>query len=88
MLFADGIGPRLAICWTIGTFVSALGCYLSVQLDTPTGATIVVTFGAILVLMFFMHLIVHRGRAAQGIEGAASAHRELEAAASSKASLG
>ena len=88
MLFADRIGPRLAIGWTMGTLVSALGCYLSVQLDTPTGATIVVTFGAILVLMFFMHLIVHRGRATQGVEGAASAHRELEAAASSKVSLG
>src|SRR5437764_11362308 len=88
MLFADKVGRRLAIGWTMGTLVSALGVYLSVQLDTPTGATIVVTFGAILVLMFFMHLIVHRGRAAQGIEGAASAHRELEAAASSKASLG
>src|SRR5881398_1937469 len=88
MLFADRIGPRLAIGWTMGTLVSALGCYLSVQLDTPTGATIVVTFGAILVLMFFMHLIVHRGRTAQDLEAAASAHRELEAAASSKASLG
>src|SRR5437773_5388050 len=35
MLFADRIGPRLAIGWTMGTVVSALGCYLSVQLDTP-----------------------------------------------------
>src|SRR5262249_17296112 len=62
MLFADKIGPRLAIGWTMGTIVSALGCYLSVQLDTPTGATIVVTFGVVLVLMFFLHLIVHHGR--------------------------
>lgn len=62
MLFADRIGPRLAIGWTMGTLVSALGCYLSVQIDTPTGATIVVTFGAVLVIMFLVHLIVHRGR--------------------------
>ncbi len=61
MLFADRIGPRLAIGWTMGTLVSALGCYLSVQMDTPTGATIVVTFGAVLVAMFLVHLIVHRG---------------------------
>jgi ABC-type Mn2+/Zn2+ transport system permease subunit len=81
MLFADRIGPRLAIGWTMGTLVSALGVYLSVQLDTPTGATIVVTFGAILVLMFFMHLIVHRGRTAKELEGTASAQRELETAA-------
>jgi len=33
---ADRIGPRLAIGWTMGTLVSALGCYLSVVIDTPT----------------------------------------------------
>ena len=67
MLFADRIGPRLAIGWTMGTLVSALGVLLSVKLDTPTGATIVVTFGGILVLMFFVHLIVHHGRDAQRV---------------------
>ena len=80
MLFADRIGPRLAIGWTMGTLVSALGCYLSVQLDTPTGATIVVTFGAILVLMFFTHLVVHRGRSTREVEATASAQGELESA--------
>src|SRR5262245_33777554 len=62
MLFANRIGPRLAIGWTMGTLVSALGCYLSVQLDTPTGATIVVTFGAVLVAMFLLHLVFQHGR--------------------------
>ncbi len=52
MLFADRIGPRLAIGWTMGTLVSALGCYFSVLFDLPTGATIVCTFGAVLLLMF------------------------------------
>jgi zinc/manganese transport system permease protein len=52
MLFADRIGPRLAIGWTMGTLVSALGCYFSVWLDLPTGATIVCTFGGVLLLMF------------------------------------
>src|SRR2546428_7088415 len=75
MLFADRIGTRLAIGWTMGTLVSALGCYLSVVLDTPTGATIVVTFGGILVLMFFVHLIAHPGPSAPELEGAASPHR-------------
>ena len=51
MLYADRIGPRLAIGWTMGTVVSALGIYLSVQLDLPTGATIVCTFGLVLILM-------------------------------------
>jgi zinc/manganese transport system permease protein len=51
MLYADTIGRRLAIGWTMGTIVSALGVYLSLILDLPTGATIVVTFGLVLVLM-------------------------------------
>ncbi len=62
MLFADRIGPRLAIGWTMGTLVSALGCYLSVAWDFPTGATIVCTFGGVLVLMFILHTIFYRGR--------------------------
>src|SRR3989454_1517846 len=77
MLFADRIGPRLAIGWTMGTLVSALGCYLSVLLDTPTGATIVVTFGAVLLLMFVLHLVVHHRRDARALRGAVSAHGEL-----------
>jgi zinc/manganese transport system permease protein len=51
MLYADRIGPRLAIGWTMGTLVSALGIYLSVVLDLPTGATMVCTFGLVLILM-------------------------------------
>ena len=65
MLFAEKIGRRLAIGWTMGTLVSALGCYLSVYLDLPTGATIVCTFGGILLLMYIAHLLLqHRGNAA------------------------
>jgi zinc/manganese transport system permease protein len=51
MMYSDRIGPRLAIGWTMGTGVSALGIYLSVVLDLPTGATMVCTFGLVLVLM-------------------------------------
>src|SRR5256885_5229432 len=51
MLYAENIGPRLAIGWTMGTIVSALGVWLSLQLDLPTGATIVCTFGIVLALM-------------------------------------
>jgi zinc/manganese transport system permease protein len=78
MLFADRIGPRLAIGWTMGTLVSALGCYLSVVIDTPTGATIVVTFGGVLILMFLLHLIVHHGRNNSAeLAGASAAKQEL-----------
>ena len=62
MLFADRIGRRLAIGWTMGTLVSALGCYLSVYLDLPTGATIVCTFGGVLLLMFIGRQLFFRKR--------------------------
>ena len=51
MLYSEHIGRRLAIGWTMGTVVSALGVYLSLVLDLPTGATIVCTFGLVLILM-------------------------------------
>lgn len=76
MLFADRIGPRLAIGWTMGTLVSALGVVLSVKMDTPTGATIVVTFGGILILMFLVHLLLHHGRHSRQLEGATSSRHE------------
>jgi len=56
MLFADRIGTRLAIGWTMGTLVSALGCYVSVWADLPTGATIVCTFGAVLIAMALLRI--------------------------------
>ena len=51
MLYADSVGRRLAIGWTMGTIVSAAGVYLSVVFDLPTGATIVCTFGVVLLAM-------------------------------------
>jgi len=44
MLYSDKVGTRLAIGWTMGTLVSAVGVYLSLKIDLPTGATIVCTF--------------------------------------------
>lgn len=63
MLFADRIAPRLAIGWTMGTLVSALGVYLSLKIDLPTGATIVCTFGIVLILMATARVLF--GRAAR-----------------------
>ena len=51
MLFSGRIGPRLAIAWVMGTVVSMLGMYFSVQFDLPTGAAIVCTFGLVLAVM-------------------------------------
>ena len=72
MLFADKIGRRLAIGWTMGTLVSALGVYFSVLLDLPTGATIVCTFGVVLILMFLIHVIFFHRRHAHELHGATS----------------
>jgi len=60
MLYADSIGGRLAIGWVVGTIVSALGVYLSLILDLPAGATIVCTFGFVLVLMALVRPLVRR----------------------------
>ena len=58
MLYADSIGKRLAIGWSMGTIVSALGVYLSLKLDLPTGATIVCTFGLILIIMALVRPLI------------------------------
>jgi len=60
MLYADSIGRRLAIGWSMGTLVSALGVYLSLMLDLPTGATIVCTFGSVLILMAAVRPLIQR----------------------------
>ncbi|PYQ33495.1 MAG: metal ABC transporter permease [Acidobacteria bacterium] len=65
MLFAKSIGKRLAIGWSMGALVSALGVMLSFKLDLPTGATIVCTFGISLAVMAAVWwLIRHRPVAA------------------------
>jgi len=58
MLFSERIGPRLAIGWVMGTIVSMLGMYFSVQFDLPTGATIVCTFGLALAAMALVRPLV------------------------------
>src|SRR2546425_7698849 len=58
MLYADTIGRRLAIGWSMGTLVSALGVYLSLVLDLPTGATIVCTFGLVLIVLALVRVMI------------------------------
>ena len=60
MLYAKRIGPRLAIGWVMGVVVSMLGMYFSVQFDLPTGATIVCTFGLVLILMASVRPLIRR----------------------------
>jgi zinc/manganese transport system permease protein len=61
MLWARRIGSRLAIGWIMGVAVSMLGMYFSVQFDLPTGATIVCTFGLVLIVMALLRPVVARG---------------------------
>jgi zinc/manganese transport system permease protein len=70
MLYADRIGRRLAIGWTMGTVVSALGIYLSVRVDLPTGATMVCTFGLVLILMALAKPVLWREHPRAGGEDA------------------
>ena len=58
----------------MGTVVSALGVYLSLVLDLPTGATIVCTFGLVLILMARCGRCVRR--AAQSVNPSARMGRE------------
>jgi zinc/manganese transport system permease protein len=72
MLYAEGIGTRLAIGWSMGTIVSALGIFLSVKLDLPTGATMVCTFGLVLVIMALVRpLLLPNGPAKASLKKAA-----------------
>jgi len=64
MLYSDHIGKRLAIGWSMGTIVSALGVYLSLAFDLPTGATIVCTFGLALAIMAAARPLVQPHRTA------------------------
>jgi len=70
MLFAQSIGKRLAIGWTMGALVTMLGVLLSFKLDLPTGATIVCTFGlSLLLLSVVWWLMRKRSAASQAAAG-------------------
>jgi zinc/manganese transport system permease protein len=50
-LFAQSFQKRLAIAWGVGLAASGTGISLSYLADLPTGATVVCTFGIVLVLL-------------------------------------
>jgi zinc/manganese transport system permease protein len=60
MLFSQRIGARLATGWVMGVVVSMLGMFFSVALDLPTGASIICTFGLVLVMMAAIRPLVVR----------------------------
>jgi len=80
MLFSERLGVRLAIGWSLGALVSAGGVALSFLLDLPTGATIVATFGAALLLLATLRwLFVRRPAAVSAESSRAKAEVQTEA---------
>jgi zinc/manganese transport system permease protein len=61
MLFSGRIGVRLTIGWVMGVIASLAGVYASYHLDTPTGATVICTFGLALTLMATAYKVRERG---------------------------
>ena len=63
MLFAERLSVRLAVGWSLGAVVSAIGIYLSFVWDLPTGATIATSLGAALILLSAVRRLWRRGAA-------------------------
>jgi len=76
MLFADRIGARLAIGWTMGTLVP-LWAFISPRKSTCLRRHHRCHIGGVLIIMFLIHLLLHHGREARQLEGAAAAQREI-----------
>jgi len=65
---ATRISHRLLIGWMIAWLGGIAGLFLSFWWDLPSGAAIVCTFGAILILISFFGLARHRMRASAKID--------------------
>ena len=50
LIFQESIRGRLIFGWVFSIVGSLLGMFVSLMLDVPTGAAIVVTFGAMLAI--------------------------------------
>lgn len=63
MLFQTSIKGRLAVGWSVGFVGSVVGLSLSYFLDLPTGASLVVFFGFMLVVAGVVRFTVDKVRA-------------------------
>lgn len=59
MLFVEGIFRRLLLGWMIGLLASIFGMLISVHWDLPTGASVVSSFGVVLIVCAFLSKIRH-----------------------------
>jgi zinc/manganese transport system permease protein len=63
MLLKRDMGARIALAWGLGALATFLGVYFSVLLDLPTGATMVCTFGGVLIVVAVLAAVGRRRRA-------------------------
>ena len=66
MLFAERVGPRLAIAWVVAALASALGMLGSIWLAAPPGASVVCAFGLLLAIAAAVRPLVAGRRAVMG----------------------
>jgi len=60
LAWINGMPMYAQIGWAMGAIVTAIGVYLSYAFDLPTGATIVTTLGAALVVLAGLRGLVGR----------------------------
>lgn len=58
ILLSNKLKTRLLLGWVLGSLTSLVGLYLSVALDFPTGATIVCTFGILVLGVLILQRII------------------------------
>lgn len=68
-LLSDRVGPRLLIGWAFGFAASVIGLSGSYVWDLPTGATVVCTFGLILILTAIARVLPRHLQRIRGGEG-------------------
>lgn len=66
-LFARSVTTRLIAGWGVGFLGSVLGIAASYELDMPTGAAVVATFGVLLLAAVLVSLAMGKGRGVLGV---------------------
>lgn len=82
--FADTLGGRLAIGWSVGVLASAVGLNYSYEADLPSGPAIIVVFAALLALSAMLRVVKSSSRPGRttalmlaGIAAVYGGHRAL-----------
>ena len=60
ILFSNKVKTRLVLGWIVGFAASVLGMAVSYFLDFPTGASVVCTFGLILIVLSIKSIFIKK----------------------------